>query len=157
MPSKRNLRASIDAPAEQTETTQQQAEHVEGQQVEAPQAEMTETAAALQPATETAPTTEATEGAATPPTEPTSEKKPEVKKPTRTVKPLGGMMYRLKCLTWEHPDWDTDQLVAELKKEGFTPSKVSVQTIRADFLHSMRVLAFLGVRGLGKFVKVERE
>jgi hypothetical protein len=137
MASKRNRRASTDMPAQENEqaTPEVSQETVNQEAVPQPVETTTETAAV----------------------EPTAEQpKPEAaKKPAKAPRPLKGMMVDLKLLTWEHPDWTADQLVVALKEKGHSPSKSSVSTIRADFLHSMRCLAFLGVKGLTKFVVKE--
>lgn len=73
------------------------------------------------------------------------EPKKEPKKPT-------GMMADLKTLVFENPSLTVDALRGQLQAMGHNPSRSSISTIRADFLHSLRCLHFSGVRGLTKFV-----
>jgi cell division septation protein DedD len=83
--------------------------------------------------------------------EPTPKKKEAAKKPAKEPKaprPLQGMMVSLKMLVFASPSLPIDDLVAQLKEEGFTPSRSSVATIKADFIHSVRVLDACGIKGL---------
>ena len=83
------------------------------------------------------------------PAQPTA--KAEAKKP-KEPKPLAGMMYELKRLVYDDHALSVDDLMSRLKARGYAPSKTSVQTIRADYLHTIRVLHFVGVKGLSKFI-----
>jgi hypothetical protein len=145
MTAKRKTRASTDMPAQENEqATPEASQETVNQEAVPQQVEPTEGQQPVETTTETAAV------------EPTAEQpKPDAKKPAKAPRPLKGMMVDLKTLVWNNPTMDADALLAELKKLGHTPSKTSVQTIRADFLHSMRCLAFLGVKGLGKFVVKE--
>jgi len=59
-------------------------------------------------------------------------------------KAVTGVTAAIKRLVWQHPDWGTEDIIAELRQEGFTPSLSSVQTVSADFRHTLRVLRSMG-------------
>jgi len=82
--------------------------------------------------------------------EKTAKAKPAKKaKPEKAPKKKGkSATMRIKELVFGKPDITTEEVVAKLKKEGFSATQTTVASYRADFLHSMRYLKSAGVKGL---------
>jgi hypothetical protein len=58
--------------------------------------------------------------------------------------PKADKLGKIKTAVFNNPQADADTLLAMLAKDGITTTKSTVQTVRADFIHSMRTLIALG-------------
>jgi len=70
--------------------------------------------------------------------------RPPTEGQNRLAKVPRGVTSAIKLLVWGNPKWTSGKIMAALKQQGFDPKKSTVETVAADFRHSLRVLRSLG-------------
>jgi hypothetical protein len=66
--------------------------------------------------------------------------KPKEKKGITTAVRGDGIKDRIKALVWKNPSVGVDDLMEKLAKNGPTPSRLTVSSIRSEFRHSLKWL-----------------